>query len=173
MSSFLESFDTPLKKTALGFAVVAGLFLSLIIVIVAVADNSPTSGTASTKEVHPNAEIIRPQITQADPQKALGEMIAFGDIFNAEVGESFFVSASIKQEGRRLEFTVSDIWYQLPDFQQERLIESFGKRYAVIAATNGLREPEANEANYPTTSFVDSFGKEVAFQSTFRTRIVE
>ncbi|HAM58290.1 MAG TPA: hypothetical protein DCQ64_23910 [Candidatus Rokubacteria bacterium] len=91
---------------------------------------------------------------------------------NEAAGDKFFLALNLKQGGQRCEITIGDAWYLLPDYEQERLVELLGDQYALVASTYGLRGAEPNEANYPTTSLVDSFGKEVAYKSTWRTKVV-
>lgn len=87
-------------------------------------------------------------------------------ISSEEEGVSPFVSARILENGARLEITVTDAWYTFQPYMKERLIETLSKSYAVIACENGLRK-KCDPSDYPETSIVDTFGKEVAQASTF------
>ena len=87
-------------------------------------------------------------------------------ISSEEEGVSPFVSARILENGSRLEITVTDTWYTLQPFMKERVIETLSKAYAAIACQNGLRK-KCDATDYPETSIIDTFGKEVANASTF------
>lgn len=92
---------------------------------------------------------------------------------NTEAGVQFFGAWHIKRGGARFEVTVSDAWYLLATYQKERLIESVADQYALIAAGHGLLGDTQGAGDYPTTSFVSVSGKEVAYKSTFQTKVNE
>lgn len=98
------------------------------------------------------------------------------DELNTAAGGAFFVDALVKMdapEHPRCVVTVDDAWYALPKFQKERILENIAGVCALRMASLGLRGPDPSEVNYPTTSFVDVAGKEVAYKSTLRTVIEE
>lgn len=105
-------------------------------------------------------------------KEALAQMEVEINQFNRVAGQTFFKSCGLRQSGQRCEITVSDLWYALPPQDKERMIVRFANQYALIASRAGLRGDTPNEANYPTTSFVDTYKREVAFSSTFRTKVV-
>lgn len=102
---------------------------------------------------------------------ALDDMSALTKLFNEQAKQRFFINVAIKQDGNRLELTVSDYWFSMRSFEKERMIDTFGDAYALVAAQRGLRGPTANEANYPQTSFYDAYGKELGYKSTWETKV--
>lgn len=106
---------------------------------------------------------------------ALERMQAWGELFNGEAGQQFIRGVAIDREGSLTvcTLTVADTWYQLEDFAKERMVEQSAEQCALVTFNAGLRGNEATPSNYPTTRLKDISGKEVAFKSTFRTKINE
>lgn len=60
--------------------------------------------------------------------------------------------------------TVPDAWYKSQKFEQERLVSVVAAGYMKLAEKHGI--------NNPTISFIDVFGKEVAFWSPLRGMVI-
>ncbi len=127
--------------------------------------------TVETAERQRATEAAEPT-AQENVEKALDEMIDLMEEFDRGPESDLFRRAAIKNSGRRLEITVTDFWFLLSDINKERAINIFGKAYAAVAANNNLRGDTPDSGNYPTTSFIETTGIEVAYQSTLRTRVL-
>lgn len=136
----------------------------------AVADASSTPEPVES----PTPEATEEPTPEPDFQGAADAIGVLLVAMNEEMQQEFFGDVQVTwdiPEHPRCAITVSDVWYALPDFQKERVLESIANICALQTAGAGLRGAEPDETNYPTTSFVDSFGKEVAYKSTLRTKI--
>lgn len=135
-----------------------------------VAD-APTVEVVKATEAPTDTPAPTPDLDAATAALA-GEL----DELNTTAGGAFFVDALVKMDAPnhpRCVVTVDDAWYALPKFQKERILENIAGVCALRMANLGLRGPDPSEVNYPTTSFVDVAGKEVAYKSTLRTVIEE
>lgn len=134
-----------------------------------VADGPKPTTTAGPTLAPYETEAPPPDLDAATAALA-GEL----EELNTTAGGAFFTNALVKMDAPhhpRCVVTVDDAWYALQKFQKERILENIAGVCALRMAGLGLRGPEPDETNYPTTSFVDVTGKEVAFKSTLRTVI--
>lgn len=99
------------------------------------------------------------------------------ETMHREAGAIVFQNLRVSTNPPRCTFIVTDLWYGFKDFEKERLVETVADLCAVATAKHGLRGPAPKPGddwgNYPTTSFVDSFEKEVAYKSMFRTKVIK
>lgn len=141
-----------------------------------VAREAVAQATAQTQAARAEAtaqtQAARAEATaqaQADAKARLDslskEFASILDAGNRAGGSRFFVRSEVKLSGNRVEVVISDLWYRTPRFQQERWVDLIADGYAGLAAKYGI-------TGYPTTSFVDTFGKEVAFKSSLRGTII-
>ena len=132
-----------------------------------------SDGRYTTKLVKPAPT---PTPKPPDLEAALATMKEAAKFLNEGMGVRLFLELSIKEEvwDCRLVMTVSDAWYLLASYEKERLIETFADIYAQTCVKYGLCVPGGYPelTYYPTTSFVDSFGKEVAYKSTWNTKVL-
>jgi hypothetical protein len=141
-----------------------------------IAQAQPTATPEATATPKPTATAAPTAIPTSTPRPkdidgAMADVMEAINKANQAGGMKFFLKAEITQAGARLNVTVSDDWYLLPDYQKERFLDTVGGTYAVIAAQHGLRGDKPDEANYPQTSFYDSYGKEVGYKSTWETKV--
>lgn len=123
-----------------------------------------------------NSEVIKPSsIEQASKEEKKEEAKARaqdfwdkGEKLNKEVGDIFvegdtvFIKTHLENMDNTyisLELTVSDKWYYLPEFEQERLLEDAWQIFNSLTVKYGLR----NEDDMPwKVIFLDHYEKKVA-----------
>lgn len=131
------------------------------------APEEPTATTAPTDEPVPTP----------DAQGVYDDIKPILETMHREAGAVVFQNLEVTTNPPRCTFIVTDLWYGFKDFEKERLVEVVADLCAVSTAKRGLRGPAPKSGddwgNYPTTSFVDSFDKEVAYKSMFRTKIIK
>ncbi len=123
------------------------------------------SGGDTTVQIFDRSVV--PHASSRDIGAALKDVMVILNRTNDAGGSDLFDSVEIKEHGARLEVIVSDEWYGTPFYQKERLVEALADQYANIACERQIRT-KCDETDYPTTSFVDVAGKEVAYRSTWR-----
>jgi hypothetical protein len=121
--------------------------------------------------------LVRPLATLAPPpsaaalQPARDDLSALTEKVNGAMGTRFFEAVELRQGGAQLAVTVSDAWYELATHWKERTLEMLADSYATIAANRGLRGSAPGPADYPRTTFYDTFGKELGYKSADEVRV--
>lgn len=129
---------------------------------------APTSTPTDTATVPPT----EPPTTTPPPsptpnvQAAFDALKAWAEAFNADADQRFFQRAEIEPSVRRCRFTVSDIWYTLPDYTKERLLNQAAEQCNAAAVIH-------LDMTDMTTSLYSISGTEVAFASPLRSKINE
>jgi len=77
-----------------------------------------------------------------------------------------FKKASISEDRFTLEIIISDIWYRLPEFQQERTLSLIGLNFLLFVTEMGWVGEHLDEDKYPTVVFIDEYGKTVGINSS-------
>ena len=105
----------------------------------------------------------------ADTETQIQDFHSKGEGLNNEVGDVFihttdtiFLKSHLENVSNsyiNLELTISDVWYDLPKFKQERLIEDTCKIFDNLTVKYGLRK----EDEMPwKVIFLDTYEKKVA-----------
>lgn len=137
-----------------------------------IAAQAAAQAQAARAEATAQAQTARAEATAKAQAAADSRLDELGKEFssvldgaNRAAGTRFFVRYQIKLAGSRVEVTISDLWYSAAKFQQERLVNIISGGYVGLAEKHGVK-------GYPTTSLVDTFGKEVAFNSFLRGTVI-
>ena len=80
-------------------------------------------------------------------------------------GIELFKRANISEDRFTLKIIISDIWYLLPEYQQERTLRLTGLNFALFATEMGWVEEYLEDDKYPTVVFIDEYGKTVGKHS--------
>lgn len=141
-----------------------------------VATEEPTATNEPEEPTATDSPTDEPPPTP-DAQGVYDDIKPIMETMHREVGAIVFQNLRVSTNPPRCTFIVTDIWYGFKDFEKERLVETVADLCAVATAKRGLRGPAPKPGddwgNYPTTSFVDSFDKEVAYRSAWRTKVIK
>ena len=80
-------------------------------------------------------------------------------------GIELFKQANISEDRFTLKIIISDDWYRLPEFQQERTLRLTGLSFELFVTEMGWVGEYLEEDKYPTVVFIDEYGKTVGKHS--------